>query len=548
MAPLCLQSDPQTESSTDDMELLRRYVQEGCEASFAEIVRRHLNWVYSICRRGLKDPHLAEDATQAVFLILARRAKTISPNVHLSGWLFKACRFAVQDARKKEFRHQRRQDLGMRLGIERMEEAEASAERSADSISGVLDDALALLKESDRQALMLHFYEGMTIPEMAVALGVSAEGAKKRVTRALKRLRDQFTRRKIAVSIGILCSFFYGHASDAAPLGLCETVSMTALGQAPIPISTAAIAQGIVNLMTHAAGRLWRALLVAELATVTIVGGISLLRNTSSTLHPQPAPVASLSESRKPDSGVTGVTPLSSALSPSAQGPLQQLFVPSDSYISQEHRWSDPAVNSQKQSGEQTLSELAASLIKEPVKASALPEAGVISEGPAFGGGGGSWGGIGGPIGPLPPVRQWSSVRPLDFLAEPLAALPEHTSAISVLPVIPKSDPPKKTQPDSDLFRLALTPDSQVDLDKGIVFQPDASGNYSIYVFDNLNITGGFAEGYLAPGRYSPDELNHFRDDFLDLHSSAVPEPTSVGLLLACASSLLLRRRRRYRA
>ena len=61
-----------------------------------------MGWVYAACKRGLRDRHLAEDAAQAVFLTLARRAKSISPKVRLSGWLFKTTRFAVADARKRE--------------------------------------------------------------------------------------------------------------------------------------------------------------------------------------------------------------------------------------------------------------------------------------------------------------------------------------------------------------------------------------------------------------------------------------------------------------
>src|SRR6266699_3200089 len=96
--------DP-AQSAEDDMRLLRLYAEQSDEGAFSKLVSRHMGWVYSACCRGLKDRHLAEDAAQAVFLTLARRAKTISPKLLLSGWLLKTTRFAVADARKRETRH-----------------------------------------------------------------------------------------------------------------------------------------------------------------------------------------------------------------------------------------------------------------------------------------------------------------------------------------------------------------------------------------------------------------------------------------------------------
>src|SRR6266566_8970324 len=91
----------------DDMQLLQQYAQTGCQVAFEQLVTRHIDWVYSVCLRGVKDRHLAEDVTQAVFIILARKSKTLSPNTVLRGWLFKAARFAVADALKKQNRHKR---------------------------------------------------------------------------------------------------------------------------------------------------------------------------------------------------------------------------------------------------------------------------------------------------------------------------------------------------------------------------------------------------------------------------------------------------------
>ena len=90
------------DAQADDMALLRRYVDLGSQDAFNRLVSRHLSWVHATCRKGLRDRHMAEDAAQAVFIILARRAASITEQTRLSGWLFNTARFVVKDARKQQ--------------------------------------------------------------------------------------------------------------------------------------------------------------------------------------------------------------------------------------------------------------------------------------------------------------------------------------------------------------------------------------------------------------------------------------------------------------
>src|SRR5688572_20964286 len=101
----------------EDMQLLGLYAQTGDQDAFERLVTRHIDWVYSVCLRGVKDRHLAEDVTQAVFIILARKSKSLAPNTVLRGWLFKAARFAVADALKKQNRHKRHVMRAAALGM-----------------------------------------------------------------------------------------------------------------------------------------------------------------------------------------------------------------------------------------------------------------------------------------------------------------------------------------------------------------------------------------------------------------------------------------------
>src|SRR5215469_14019362 len=93
----------------DDMALVREYAATQSEQAFATLVSRHINLVYSAAWRQVGDPHLAQDITQAVFLILAQKAKSLSDKTILSGWLYRTTRFASADALKIQRRRQKRE-------------------------------------------------------------------------------------------------------------------------------------------------------------------------------------------------------------------------------------------------------------------------------------------------------------------------------------------------------------------------------------------------------------------------------------------------------
>src|SRR4051794_11256933 len=148
------------DAQADDMALLRRYVELGSQDAFNQLVSRHLSWVHTTCRKGLRDRHMAEDAAQAVFIILARRAASLSPQTRLSGWLFNTARFVIKDAKKQEARYRHRETVAREMSLVRMGPVREPVDAHT---QGALDDALATLTERDRLALLMHFYEGLSL-------------------------------------------------------------------------------------------------------------------------------------------------------------------------------------------------------------------------------------------------------------------------------------------------------------------------------------------------------------------------------------------------
>lgn len=94
----------------DDNVLLREYVERESEEAFATLVHRHINKVYSVALRHTRNPHHAEEITQAVFVILAQKSRQLSPNVVLSGWLYHTARLTALTFIRSEIRRARREE------------------------------------------------------------------------------------------------------------------------------------------------------------------------------------------------------------------------------------------------------------------------------------------------------------------------------------------------------------------------------------------------------------------------------------------------------
>ncbi len=210
----------------EDAQLLREYA-AGSEAAFRELVDRYVNLVYSAAIRHLENTPLAEDVVQAVFTALAQKALTLPRDVILGGWLYRHTCFLASHALRAERRRQarERQAVEMNLPGDRTEPA-------WEQLVPLLDEAMQRLGAGDRDALVLRYFEKRDLRAVGSALGVTEEAARKRVTRALDKLRSFLAHRGVTLSAATLATLLAGNAVIAAPAGLAASVGAGALSAA----------------------------------------------------------------------------------------------------------------------------------------------------------------------------------------------------------------------------------------------------------------------------------------------------------------------------
>ncbi len=216
----------QTTSPTQDWPLLRRYVEQHSQEAFAALVSRHLNLVYATCRREVGDAALAEDVTQVVFLLLARKAPSLRSGTHLAGWLFQTARFASRNALTREQRRRHYEHKAAQTMAEQNDHDDALW----DSLEPFLNDAMARLSVGDREAILLRFWDEQSLAETGAALGVTEDTARKRVVRAVGRLRLMLAKDGVTISDAALGALLPAHAVQAAPAMLTPTIAQMAAG------------------------------------------------------------------------------------------------------------------------------------------------------------------------------------------------------------------------------------------------------------------------------------------------------------------------------
>jgi RNA polymerase sigma factor (sigma-70 family) len=256
---------PPADQATGDGQFLARFVTARDEAAFAALVRRHGPMVLAVCRRVLGDAHDAEDAFQATFLVLARKARSVGRPESLGPWLHGVAYRTAARARQAARRRAREREAAA------MPDGGPVAEVARGELRQVLDEELGRLGPKYRAPLVLFYLEGKSTEEVARQLGCPKGTVLSRLARGRDRLRGRLVRRGVALSVGALAGVLAQQAAPAAvPAALAEGAIRAAAGMAggAIPASVAALTKGVLRAMFLSKVKVVAAVVLAVLVAV----------------------------------------------------------------------------------------------------------------------------------------------------------------------------------------------------------------------------------------------------------------------------------------
>ncbi|MCX6927407.1 MAG: sigma-70 family RNA polymerase sigma factor, partial [Verrucomicrobia bacterium] len=293
-----------------DWQLLQAYAKNRSEEAFAELVKLHLDWVFSVALRHVGDRQQAEDVVQSVFVLLARKARDLGPGTSMGGWLFRTTRLVAGHARRAELRRKSREETACTMSPDTT--SPGTDEILWQQLAPHLDQAVAALSDADRSVILLRFYERMPLGKVGERMGVSEEAARKRVNRALEKLREFLDRRGVklgGVALATILAEKTVHTASAALADAVVKISLAA-ASASASVMLPELARETLNAWRWAKLKLVAGLATGSLALIATLVLLKMLAfghapgqapqlAAAQAGSPSPAPVAETYPARK---------------------------------------------------------------------------------------------------------------------------------------------------------------------------------------------------------------------------------------------------------
>lgn len=231
---------------------------------FSEIVKEHQQMVYNACLRILKNPVDAQDATQAVFIILSRKMNSIHNSAGISGWLYRVALNVSKNMIKSNIARRKREEEATNMSYE----IHTQVEENRKEIFMCLDGAIASLPEKMRTAVVLHYFEGHTHREIGEMLGCPESTISSRIIFALERLKSGLNKLGFGVSTAILIQHLDTMSLETVPASVSASLSALA-------------AKGTTNLIaTKVAGLTMKSMLMAKLKLAAVIASTVIVAST----------------------------------------------------------------------------------------------------------------------------------------------------------------------------------------------------------------------------------------------------------------------------